>query len=335
MFSIIIPIYNAAKSLKKCINSILTQTYQNFELLLIDDGSTDSSDTICDNYSEQDNRIKVFHQKNQGVGASRNTGLKNAKQEWIIFIDADDYVEKDYLQTIVNILNSQNQIIDAIIFPSFKEKPALRKIEPIDNIFQTSNIYNSKTVIEATVLFFQQSASIYSKVYKKSILKKYNVLFHDSCVFEDGMFNLMYFKNTNKVYYQNKAFYHYMIYTNQASLSRISLRPYAGYYNTAKELYPLIIETSSLKKIDSKTTKQALVICNRILSIGFYAIYKEHSNLKERKIFIEQYSRVFNFYSDYYTRKKYLIFKILTIKHIPFVFKDSIMSHLFKTKYKK
>ena len=95
--SVIIPVYTAEKSLCRCIDSILTQTYQDFELLLIDDGSTDSSGAICDEYAEQDARIRVFHKENGGVSSARNVGLDNARGEWYAFVDSDDSVSPHYL----------------------------------------------------------------------------------------------------------------------------------------------------------------------------------------------------------------------------------------------
>ena len=86
LFSIIAPIYNAEHYLRRCINSILNQNFTDFELILVDDGSTDNSGEICDTYVKQDHRIKVFHQENKGVSAARNVGLENAQGEWITFV---------------------------------------------------------------------------------------------------------------------------------------------------------------------------------------------------------------------------------------------------------
>ena len=88
--TIIVPVYNAEKYLHKCIDSILTQTYTDFELLLINDGSKDNSGTICNEYAMKDSRIRVFHKENAGVSKARNMGLDNAKGEWITFVDSDD-----------------------------------------------------------------------------------------------------------------------------------------------------------------------------------------------------------------------------------------------------
>lgn len=98
--SVIVPVYNAEMYLHRCIDSVLAQTYQNFELLLIDDGSKDSSGTICDEYAAKDARVRVFHKEIGGVSSARNVGLDHAQDEWITFVDSDDYIEEnEYVYT--------------------------------------------------------------------------------------------------------------------------------------------------------------------------------------------------------------------------------------------
>ena len=101
MISIIIPIYNVDKYLTKCIESIVSQTYQDLEIIMVDDGSSDACPQICDQYAEKDSRIVVIHQKNSGVSAARNAGLKVATGKYISFIDADDYIEFDMYENMV------------------------------------------------------------------------------------------------------------------------------------------------------------------------------------------------------------------------------------------
>ena len=100
LISIIVPVYNVEKYLKKCIDSILNQTYSNIEILLIDDGSTDNSGIICDNFKKRDSRIKVVHKKNSGVSSTRNYGLDLATGKYISFVDSDDFVECDFIENL-------------------------------------------------------------------------------------------------------------------------------------------------------------------------------------------------------------------------------------------
>ena len=111
--SVIVPVYNTEKYLNRCIDSILSQTFSDFELLLIDDGSTDNSGTICDEYVMRDSRVRVFHKANEGVSLARNLGVNEASGEWIAFIDADDWILDTYLATFVNYINKGAQILVA------------------------------------------------------------------------------------------------------------------------------------------------------------------------------------------------------------------------------
>ena len=99
--SVIVPVYNAENYLSRCVQSILSQNYKDFELLLVDDGSSDMSGSICDGFARLDARVKVWHQRNKGVSAARNQGMRMASGEWVTFVDADDMVDTDYLQNFV------------------------------------------------------------------------------------------------------------------------------------------------------------------------------------------------------------------------------------------
>ena len=102
--SVIVPVYNVKLYLHKCVDSILNQTYQNIEVLLIDDGSTDGSSDICDSYTEKDSRIKVVHKKNGGLSSARNTGLDMATGEYILFVDSDDYIDIEMIRRLYDAL---------------------------------------------------------------------------------------------------------------------------------------------------------------------------------------------------------------------------------------
>lgn len=99
-FSIIVPVYKVEKYLERCVESIINQTFEDFELILIDDGSPDRCGAICDEYAAEDERIKVIHQKNQGVSVARNAGLDVATGDYICFVDSDDWIELDCLKTV-------------------------------------------------------------------------------------------------------------------------------------------------------------------------------------------------------------------------------------------
>ena len=121
--SVIIPIYNVEKYLEDCINSILEQTFQNYEAILVDDGSTDKCGEICDEYAKKDSRIKVVHTENQGLSEARNTGILLAKGKYLAFVDSDDFVRNDFLQKLYEAIEkSEADICEANFVYAFTEK---------------------------------------------------------------------------------------------------------------------------------------------------------------------------------------------------------------------
>lgn len=123
--SVIVPVYNAEKYLHRCIDSILNQTFPDFELLLIDDGSKDQSGEICDEYAKKDSRVKVFHKENGGVSSARNVGIDNAVGEYICFCDSDDWVEKTWLLSFFERMCDNDMLIT-----SFNIYENEKKVEP-------------------------------------------------------------------------------------------------------------------------------------------------------------------------------------------------------------
>lgn len=129
LISIIVPVYNAGKYLLSCADSIIAQTYEEFELLLIDDGSTDNSLEICEKLKEKDERIRIYHHKNCGVSETRNTGIKLAKGRFVTFVDADDTVDRDYLSTLYGTLREALNVDESIAICGLKRECANGKIQ--------------------------------------------------------------------------------------------------------------------------------------------------------------------------------------------------------------
>lgn len=113
--SVIVPVYNVEKYLHRCIDSILAQTFTDFELLLIDDGSTDGSGAICDEYATKDNRVRVFHKENGGVSSARNLGLDNMRGGYLTFVDSDDWVDSTYLGELIEYSDADLVVSDFIV----------------------------------------------------------------------------------------------------------------------------------------------------------------------------------------------------------------------------
>ena len=126
LISVIVPVYNTEKYLDECIQSILNQSFTDFELLLIDDGSTDRSGAICDQYAAKDERVRVFHTENGGVSSARNVGLDEAKGEWIAFVDSDDWVKSLFLENFIRYVDDVDIIIS---YSEIETKNGIHKIE--------------------------------------------------------------------------------------------------------------------------------------------------------------------------------------------------------------
>ena len=200
MISIIIPIYKAESYLHRCIDSILSQTKTDWELLLIDDGSPDKSGDICDEYSKKDQRIKVFHKSNGGVSSARNLGLDHAKGQWITFIDADDYIDSCFCNIneaeINDIIIKRNYIVD--IDNSIKETKQFDTPSFIANMeeFLSQNLY-------ATIF-----RNPWGKFFKSNIIK--NIRFPlGQRIGEDTAFMFTVLSKTKKIVFNNEGGYYW------------------------------------------------------------------------------------------------------------------------------
>lgn len=200
--SIIVPVYNVELYLNDCINSILKQTYKNFEVLLINDGSTDSSSKICNELASIDNRIRVFHKENQGVSSARNLGLKEAKGEWICFVDSDDWIDHN---TLENILPKENNDIDFVQF-GFKQVNEQKKII-MQSKLPNVDLKIDKHTYLSTNLYH---SAICGYLIKLNLIRKYNIIFPDKIKYgEDQAFILKAMTCCHNVYILNKCLYNY------------------------------------------------------------------------------------------------------------------------------
>ena len=207
MISIIIPVYNAEKYLSFCIESILNQTYTEFELILVDDGSSDCSAGICDLYADKDSRIKAIHDKNHGVSHARNIGLRLAKGSFIAFCDADDMYKSDYLMQMRNtILNSKADIVicNYSYLRDTKEKViGKRKSGVIDKDELYRRIFIDNTI----------GGFVWNKFFRKSLLTEMD--FNENMqVCEDTYFLCKTLNRTSNIYYLENSLYLYRLHEN-------------------------------------------------------------------------------------------------------------------------
>ena len=138
LISVIVPVYNVEEYLTQCIESIINQTYTNLEIILVDDGSTDQSGKICDEYAIKDDRIQVIHKENRGVGSARNVGLDTSKGEYVSFVDSDDYVDKNYIKILLKQMLEHNvQVSICNLAITDKKNTTIRYKDKINGVITT------------------------------------------------------------------------------------------------------------------------------------------------------------------------------------------------------
>lgn len=218
--SIIVPVYNAQKTLNKCIDSILRQSFNDFELILINDGSIDNSGTICDRYAEIDHRIKVIHKKNQGVSHTRNIGLENASGKYIQFIDSDDWIEETILEKLISFMVGNTDIVIC----------GYNRVLMNENIYKIEKEIYAKKVIGIKIEEFLKNFyyyfeleimnALWNKLFKRELIYKNNIKFNENLSLgEDLLFNIDYIGNCRKITNLDEALYNYVIFNDNKSLS--------------------------------------------------------------------------------------------------------------------
>lgn len=204
--SIIIPVYNVEQYLNQCILSILKQAYSNFELILVDDGSTDCSGKICDEYADKDYRIKVIHKTNAGVSAARNDGIDISSGSLVCFIDSDDWIEENYLNVIV----SEIEDFGILFFGSVwhYEDGCFRSMCFENKIF--SDVEQGMLLLLKNDIQTNYFGFTWNKVFRKDIIDRYNIRFVEKLsISEDEIFTIEYCKYIKNMKIIDKPLYHY------------------------------------------------------------------------------------------------------------------------------
>lgn len=207
--SVIIPVYNDEKYLKQCVESVLTQTYTNLEIILVDDGSTDHTPEICEEYREKYDQIRVLHKKNGGVGSSRNAGLALATGEYILFIDNDDWLEKHHIEELYKLAKENNADIAAGNFNIFYEDTSTFSYWLNDDTY-FKKVYSIKEwfSLQYRTDFYNMSVVFtvpWDKLYKRSLFK--NIVYPEDAPVEDDLTTWKVYLLANKIAYENKAIY--------------------------------------------------------------------------------------------------------------------------------
>lgn len=206
--SIVVPVYNVESKLYRCLVSIQNQTYSDFEVLLIDDGSKDSSGLICDEFVKMDSRFKVYHIENRGVSGARNFGIEKSLGEYLTFVDSDDYVETEYLSKLL-VEDGAELVISNVNYCSADLKQKLSQVENGNYCI----ILKEQPDQIADLLKMRKLNYVYAKLYRNDIISDYNIRFHEEVSLgEDTMFVFDYLLHTSKISVIASSNYNYIKY---------------------------------------------------------------------------------------------------------------------------
>lgn len=223
LLSIIVPIYKVEKYLQTCIESLINQTLKNIEIILVNDGSPDSSPQICDNYALKDCRIKIIHKENEGLGYARNSGLKIAQGKYITFIDSDDYIDKNAYETLCRIAEENqldtlrfkdNRFSDSGWSSATSYNNTLILFDKLKDIKQLALSLFDTTCISGNTIN-QLGGSSCMAIYNRKIIEQYSLRFLSERLYisEDLIFNFNFYLHSQKVGYLPNTYYHYRINT--------------------------------------------------------------------------------------------------------------------------
>lgn len=259
LLSVVVPVYNVEEYLTKCMESILKQTYKDFEVILVNDGSTDSSAEICNSFAVKDKRIKVIHKENGGLSSARNTGIQNAKGKYIAFIDSDDYITKDSFEVLINeAIEYDLDIVCGnriIVYTDKQIKPKQRLCKKIysGEDFLCENLKNNSMPMCAPY-----------NIYKRELICNNNILFKEGLLHEDELWTPQIFLKATRVKAVDIYFYIHIIRTGSITQGK----------NKEKNAKDLIYICYELEKIYSrvKNRKNKKVLNDNLLTLYLNAI---------------------------------------------------------------
>ena len=290
--SIIVPVFNSEKFLSKCLDSVIEQTFTNFECILINDGSTDESLSICERYHAVDKRFIVLDQVNSGLSASRNRGIETARGRYLCFFDSDDYIQSNMCEKLFTAMTNTNS---DVVCSGYLQNERINKLCDEDFVANNQNTIELIHYLEMKQAF----GIVWNKLYKKSILTDHNIRFLVPIKFgEDMIFNLEYFEYVKTSYISSDLLYHYLNY-NVNALTKANLS-FAECEFRFKHVSDLFIE------IDNKSKS---LFCSELLAKDFqYTIalllrlYTEKQRTSERLVVI---AKLKNFYKVNRARNKF------------------------------
>lgn len=266
-YSVIIPVYNVEKYINRCLKSILSQRYDDLEIIVIDNGSTDSSGSICDTYASEYSNISVYHIENHGVGSARNFGLSKARGEFIYFVDSDDYLVGNLFAEFEDKLTPDFDLLVFSYYNSFEqemtEKNRTKKILPYNGSYDKydfSKIF--KDLFLSDMLY-----TVWNKFYRREFLIENNISFEKYELGEDVRFNLNAYRNVNKVYISQDSYYVYVIGRKGSAMS--SYNPKRLQYQLQElELVDSLLKDWNIDSSNLDNTVKARILMSNIHNIS-------------------------------------------------------------------
>lgn len=264
LVSLIIPVYNTENTLRRCMDSALNQSFSNYEIILVDDGSEDNSPSICDKYANDCHNVRALHKENGGLGSARNAGIDAAKGKYICFADSDDYLNSDYLECLVRtIIDNGSDIVIAGYY--LKRGNVKTPNSPRDLVGN----YRGKQYYNFLLEYAKGNSYLYfawNKLFKRSVIQENNIKYIDRHCAEDMQFNAQYYRYIHSASVISNCIYCYTV----DNVNSLSNRRRAGFWNDMKivlESYQQIFEGKRIKdKTQAKINNLALVLLRNTLS---------------------------------------------------------------------
>ena len=300
LISVIVPIYNVDKYLTRCINSIVSNTYTNLEILLINDGSTDNSLNICNSFLSKDSRIKIYSKKNGGLSSARNLGIDKSTGKYISFIDSDDYISENFYEYLYNLIQKYNGDVSYItMFKTNNETDLLLKEEFKNNkVDEKIDILNKEEALERfhsfTYEYCLTSVVSVNKLYKKELFN--NIYFPLNKLHEDEFTTYRAIANANKIIYSNMPLYAYFqrsnsIMNNSFNIKRLdALEAYDNYVSFFKE--------NKLYDIASKACIRYFTLLIRLKKLAVSSTLNKDEIKKVSNILDNKFNEIINISSD-------------------------------------
>lgn len=218
LISIVVPVYKVENEIDRCVQSILIQTYKNIEIILVDDGSPDNCPQICDEYAKKDNRVKVIHKENGGLSDARNVGLREAKGEYILYVDSDDFIQKNACEVLISFTDVDVDVVVGACKEIQKDKVVFQKHTNLN----VGKVYTNVEYIEKSIEANEWYAPAWLNLYNRKFLIKNNLYYRTRYLFEDVDMLPKLFLKAKHVVYSGVIFYNYVVRDGSIIKSKIT-----------------------------------------------------------------------------------------------------------------